>query len=194
MTSNSLRQALGTVFAGVCIGIGGTVNLRVGGLAGAVLFAFGLITVVHYKLGLYTGQAGFFKTKRELARLFYLILIGNVVGCWLMGLLADAATHEAAATLVDGVLAQSPARCFVLAIPCGFIMSTAVAFARKGQYLPLLFGVPVFILCGFRHSIADAYYYAAAGVYTLPVLWTWLAVVAGNFIGCNLHHLFAAKD
>ena len=47
------------VLAGICIAIGGTVNLRVGGVAGAVLFAFGLTTVVYYGLKLYTGTAGF---------------------------------------------------------------------------------------------------------------------------------------
>ena len=38
------------ILAGICIAIGGTVNLRVGGVAGAVLFAFGLTTVVYYGL------------------------------------------------------------------------------------------------------------------------------------------------
>ena len=34
------------ILAGICISIGCVVNLRVGGVAGAVLFAFGLTTVV----------------------------------------------------------------------------------------------------------------------------------------------------
>ena len=35
------------ILAGICISIGCVVNLRVGGVAGAVLFAFGLTTVVY---------------------------------------------------------------------------------------------------------------------------------------------------
>ena len=46
------------ILAGICISIGCVVNLRVGGVAGAVLFAFGLTTVVYYGLKLYTGTAG----------------------------------------------------------------------------------------------------------------------------------------
>ena len=46
-----LRSA---ALAGLCISIGCVVNLRVGGVAGAALFAFGLLAVVHYKLKLYT--------------------------------------------------------------------------------------------------------------------------------------------
>jgi len=42
-----LRSA---IIAGICISIGCVVNLRVGGVAGAVLFAFGLLAVVHYKI------------------------------------------------------------------------------------------------------------------------------------------------
>ena len=44
------------ILAGICISIGCVVNLRVGGVAGAVLFAFGLTTVVYYGLKLYTGS------------------------------------------------------------------------------------------------------------------------------------------
>ena len=40
------------IFAGICISVGGIVNLTVGGIAGAVLFAFGLLTVVSYSLKL----------------------------------------------------------------------------------------------------------------------------------------------
>ena len=47
------------ILAGLCISIGCTVNMKVGGVAGAVLFAFGLTTVVYYGLKLYTGTAGF---------------------------------------------------------------------------------------------------------------------------------------
>ena len=53
------------ILAGICISIGCVVNLRVGGVAGAVLFAFGLTTVVYYGLKLYTGTAGFIRRKGD---------------------------------------------------------------------------------------------------------------------------------
>ena len=55
-TLKTLRSAF---LAGVCIGIAGFGYLAEKGIIGAVLFAFGLLTVVHYKLKLYTGTAGF---------------------------------------------------------------------------------------------------------------------------------------
>ena len=47
------------VLAGICISFGGTIYLRVGGVAGAVLFAFGLIAVITSGLNLFTGKSQF---------------------------------------------------------------------------------------------------------------------------------------
>lgn len=68
-----------SILAGICISIGCVVNLRVGGVAGAVLFAFGLTTVVYYGLKLYTGTAGFIRRQGDWAML-WVVLFGNFVG------------------------------------------------------------------------------------------------------------------
>lgn len=180
------------ILAGICISIGCVVNLRVGGVAGAVLFAFGLTTVVYYGLKLYTGTAGFIRAKGDWSMLV-VVLLGNIVGClltaWLIGY-AQPDCVEPAARILEGRLAKGPWACFLLAIGCGFIMTTAVEFARKGKMLTLLLGVPVFILCGFAHSIADAFYFLVSPAEQLlrtEVLWLYIAEVLGNFVGCNLY-------
>ena len=180
------------ILAGICISIGCVVNLRVGGVAGAVLFAFGLTTVVYYGLKLYTGTAGFIRRRGDWGMLL-VVLLGNIVGClrtaWLIGY-AQPDCIEPAASILTGRLAKGPWACFLLAIGCGFIMTTAVEFARKGKMLPLLLGVPVFILCGFAHSIADAFYFlvSPADVLLQPaVLAVYVCEVLGNFVGCNLY-------
>ena len=180
------------ILAGICISIGCVVNLRVGGVAGAVLFAFGLTTVVYYGLKLYTGTAGFIRRQGDWGMLI-VVLLGNIVGClltaWLIAY-AQPDCVEPAAKILAGRLAKGPLACFLLAIGCGFIMTTAVEFARKGKMLPLVLGVPVFILCGFAHSIADAFYVlvSPADVVLQPaVLVVYLSEVLGNFVGCNLY-------
>jgi formate/nitrite transporter FocA (FNT family) len=180
------------ILAGICISIGCVVNLRVGGVAGAVLFAFGLTTVVYYGMKLYTGTAGFIRRKGDWTMLA-LVLIGNIIGClltaWLIGY-AQPDCIEPASNILAGRLAKGPWACFLLAIGCGFIMTTAVEFARKGKMLPLIFGVPVFILCGFAHSIADAFYFLVSPTDQLlqtGVLVVYIAEVLGNFVGCNLY-------
>ena len=180
------------ILAGICISIGCVVNLRVGGVAGAVLFAFGLTTVVYYGLKLYTGTAGFIRRQGDWGMLV-VVLLGNIVGClltaWLIAY-AQPDCIEPAAKILAGRLAKGPLACFLLAIGCGFIMTTAVEFARKGKVLPLVLGVPVFILCGFAHSIADAFYFLvspADAVLQPAVLVVYISEVLGNFVGCNLY-------
>ena len=172
------------ILAGVCISIGCVVNLRVGGV--------GLTTVVYYGLKLYTGTAGFIRRQGDWTMLVT-VLLGNIVGCllsaWMIAY-AQPDCIEPAAKIMAGRVAKGPWACFLLAIGCGFIMTTAVEFARKGKMLPLVLGVPVFILCGFAHSIADAFYFLvspAEQVLNGSVLAVYLSEVLGNFVGCNLY-------
>lgn len=180
------------VLAGICIGIAGFGYLATGGIAGAVVFAFGLLAVVNYKFKLFTGTAGFF-VRGEFGQL-WLILAGNIAGTLLVALLARASAmplQETALKILEARLGNGIIRSGLLAIGCGFIMTTVVKFARQGQWIPLLFGVPMFILCGFPHSIADAFYYwtvpfSFLGNHLVQVLLLYACIVAGNFIGCNL--------
>ena len=147
---------------------------------------------MYYGLKLYTGTAGFIRRRGDWSMLA-VVLLGNIVGCWLSALMIGYAQPdcvEPATAILTGRLIKGPWACFLLAIGCGFIMTTAVEFGRKGKVLPLLLGVPVFILCGFAHSIADAFYFllSPADVLLQPaVLAVYVCEVAGNFVGCNLY-------
>ena len=187
-----MKSFIGAILAGVFISLGGFAYLKLGGLAGAIMFSFGLISIVHYKLPLFTGKAGFFSSLNELIELFALVLVGNIIGCaltnWMISPIFGAG--EAVESIYISRISRQIIDVFLLAIPCGMIMTTCVEFARQGKFLPLLFGVPLFIVCGFIHSIADAFYYICAFIstsYTIefPVMY-WLASVTGNFIGCNI--------
>ena len=182
-----------SVLAGVCIGIAGFGYLVTRDIIGSVLFAFGLLTVVGYKLKLYTGTAGFIQ-KGEVGTLL-LILLGNIFGCLLVSLMARMSPFEiqaSAQSVLEGRLAIGPLRGGALAIGCGFIMTTAVTFARQGNNLPLLFGVPLFIVCGFPHCVADVFYYLTVpfsfwAEHLGEILLFYVSIVIGNFIGCNFY-------
>lgn len=181
-----------SVLAGICIGIAGFGYLAIGGIAGAVIFSCGLLSVVYYKLKLFTGTAGFI-VKGEVLQLL-LILLGNIVGCLLVALLARLSAmplQQTAQGILTARLGVGAWKCGLLAIGCGFLMTTAVTFGRKDKMLPLLFCVPMFIICGFPHCIADAFYYLTCPVdflwQNLPgVLLLYVCIVLGNFVGCNL--------
>lgn len=185
------------VFAGVCIALAGY-GFLAGKAVGTFLFVFGLATVVKYRLKLFTGTAGFVQNGREMKELM-LILAGNWAGCMLIALIARCSPlplQETAQTLLESRLQTGWWKAGVLSVGCGILMTTAVTFARKGDdlgnWIPLLFAVPLFIHCGFPHCIADAFYYMAvpsafwaenAG----DILLLYGMLVIGNFIGCNLY-------
>ncbi len=187
---------LRAVMAGIAISCGCICFLALGGVAGAVLFTFGLLTVVHYQYKLYTGTAGFVTDWKSVGELV-VVLLGNIVGCLLCGRAIAYAKPNlslVAQDLLSMRLEYSLWGAFFLAIGCGFIMTTAVYFARQKQFLPLLFGVPCFIMCGFLHSIADACYYLTCPLpflaeHAADVLLLYITIVLGNFVGCNLYRL-----
>ena len=187
--------SLSSILAGLCISIGCIVNLMVGGgPLGAILFTFGLITVVHYKYALYTGTAGFVSSLKDIGILFWFILVGNWLGCYITSEVITYAIPDITEKANSIVIARSQVdmwQAFIRAIFCGFLMTTAVKFARENRLLPLLFAVPVFILAGFYHSIADAFYICAAEFDTITdaVRVNWGMTILGNFVGCNLYRL-----
>lgn len=202
-----LKLLRSSIFAGICIGTAGFGFLAsgiqaetYGSLVGAVLFSLGLLAVVGYKLKLYTGTAGFIE-KNQVGELF-LILLGNIIGCLCLALLARVSPMDiqgAAQKILELRLRTGALRCGLLGIGCGFLMTTAVTFARQEKYLPLLFGVPLFIVCGFTHCVADAFYYLCVPVafmkaHALQILGVYACIVTGNLIGCNLYRIVLAKD
>ena len=85
---NKFTIFIRSILAGICIGLGGAIFLKLGGIIGAIMFAFGLLTVVHFKIPLYTGTAGFINIKDKNEYLgMLIILIGNIIGCFLLSLL-----------------------------------------------------------------------------------------------------------
>ena len=197
---NMINILRSSIFAGIFIGTAGFGFLAsglqepYGSLVGAVLFSLGLMAVVGYKLKLYTGTAGFIK-KNEVGTLF-LILLGNIIGCLCMGLLTRVSPmgdgiQMAAQKILAVRLKTGALNCGLLAIGCGLLMTTAVTFARQKNILPLLFAVPLFIVCGFTHCVADAFYYMTMpfDCWSFEVLGVYVCTVLGNLIGCNLYRI-----
>ncbi len=71
-------------------------------------------------------------------------------------------------------------------------MYVAVAvYKEKKSIVGILFAIPVFILSGFEHSIADMGYFAIAGIYSAKAFgFIWL-VILGNSIGALILPLLA---
>ncbi len=191
-----MKENRRSLFAGLLIGLGACGFLALGGIPGAIIFAFGLIGVVLSGVPLYTGRAGVMPLNQTGS--LVLIWLFNVLGCILLGLLMmslGGEPVERAQTVVAGRLAQGPWRAFLRAIGCGLIIDIAVWMYRSTKnILPVFFGVPLFILCGFYHSIADVVYLVAAWKWNPAILWFYPIIVVGNYVGCNVRRVLWPKE
>ena len=175
-----------SIMAGMLIGLGACGFLALGGLTGAIIFAFGLIGVVFTGIPLYTGRAGVMTSIPGIIKVWW----WNVVGAMAVGLVVAAiggSMAESAYNTVAAHVAQGPWRGFLRAVGCGLVIDLSVWFYRSSKSLvPVLFGIPLFIVCGFYHSIADVVYIFGAWKWDIDLLWFYPIIVIGNYVGCNV--------
>ena len=186
---NSFDIFIRSILAGICIGLGGAIFIKLGGVIGACMFAFGLLTVVHFKLPLYTGTAGFIElNKSKEYEKMIIILFGNILGCILLSYMNIKGIDGS--NIIQSRLDTSYLQCLLNAIGCGLIMTLIVQGGRDKNLLLILFGIPLFILLGFYHSIADAFYMmTTTGELRSTFFGRYWTIVLGNFIGCNIPRL-----
>ena len=56
-------------------------------------------------------------------------------------------------------------------------------FREQKSIVGILFGIPVFILSGYEHSIADIFYFGASGIFSFEAfIYLWVVII-GNSIG-----------
>lgn len=137
-------------------------------IIGACFFAFGLIAICAVQAKLYTGVVGYAFTNPNKYSTFSIleILFGNILGVFfvslcvnfskLNGLIGDKIDAIAEAKLNDNLLSV-----FLLSVLCGICVYIGVeAYAKRTPLsaIGLFLSVAVFIICGFEHSIADAFY------------------------------------
>lgn len=176
-----------SVLAGVAIGIAAICNLKSGGIIGAALFAFALSAIVWNKWILFTGKAGFAGSRKEWIDLIPMLLY-NAVGVVLAVYLS--CCTEAVMPAASAIVEARKSSGFGVILPSiltGLIMTVSVKSAREGQWIPLLLGIPTFVMSGFPHCVADIAYYCVAKEYPIGL---WVLSIIGNFIGCNLPTIF----
>ena len=188
-----LKNILSGVSAGIMISVGGAVYLACDNrYAGAVLFTVALLSICYKGYALFTGKAGFIVEKHGKAEVSELLLalLGNLFGTVICGYAiryAIPTMGEAAKVLCDAKLTQALPSTLIRALFCGVLMYIAVSiFREKGSITGIIFCVPVFILAGFEHSIADMFYFAVSGIVSVQALVFIWAVIIGNAVGAMI--------
>lgn len=185
-----LKKTLSGLSAGILITIGGSVFLACDSrYVGAVMFSVALLCICLKGYALFTGKVGFMPEKhgREEFSVLLLGLLGNAIGTILGGYLIRAGLPvlgDAAQQLCGAKLLQLPGQTFVRALFCGILMYLAVSIYRdQKNVIGILFCIPVFILSGFEHSIADIFYFAASGIVSMKAFGFLWMVILGNSVG-----------
>ena len=172
------------VLAGIMIGFGGVIYLMcTNKMVGALLFSFGLLTIVCQGFALYTGRIGYF---REYGIWSILTTIaGNFVGTWVVAKGFSLSRHTVdIAAVVAPKLADSSLSIFLLSIGCGAMMYLAVDSYRKSKsWLFVIMPIVIFILSGFEHSIANMFYLSLAGEWGWEAVRITLIALVGNAVG-----------
>lgn len=181
-----LKHIFSGILAGLLVSLGGVAFLSLDNkVVGAIAFTIGLTAICYYGANLFTGRVGYlFERKKGAWAELFLGLAGNIVGTVLTGLALSGLKGENARTLCEGKLLLPAGDVFIKAVFCGMLVYVAVnMFRDKKTVLGILIGIPVFIVSGFEHSVADMFYFAAAGIFNGKALLFILIVLAGNSVG-----------
>lgn len=186
------KDFVASVLAGSVITIGCAANLMSGNkIAGSLFFVIGLFFICTFSWNLFTGKLPYASKLKDWLKLS-LIWFGNVVGAILTGLLisyakSSAGIQDTASQLVEAKINLNLLEVFLSAICCNILIYLAVdgfrgSTSELGKYFSLIFGVSVFVLCGFEHCIADVGYVAIAR-YNFSCFKLILVASLGNLVG-----------
>lgn len=172
-----IRKSIG---ASLLISLGNYALLKLGSPIGPIIFSLGLLGVCYMGQNLFTGKCGFlFEDKIKILDLL-IILIVNLASGYLLGLLFSTIDIDVFNNAIAKVATWDfSLPFFIKSVLCGIIMYIAVYMYRKGTSLGIIFGIPLFIFCGFQHCIANIITLGVARTFDLSII----ICVIGNFIG-----------
>lgn len=182
-----IRKSIG---AALLISLGNYALLKLGSPIGPVIFAFGLLGVCFMGQNLFTGKCGFLIQDKIKFSDLMIILFANLIAGYLFGLMYSLCDNEIVIAAIEKVDSWDLSLAFFIkSIMCGIIMYLAVLMYKKGTTLGIIYGVPLFIFCGFQHCIANIVTLGVARTMDASII----LCVIGNFIG-SLFVWYITKD
>jgi formate/nitrite transporter FocA (FNT family) len=172
-----INKSVGAAFL---ISLGNYALLKLGNPIGPIIFAFGLLGVCYLGQNLFTGKCGFMISDKIKVKDILIILAGNMIAGYLLGMMYAQADSSLVPVAAEKVASWSLSiSFFIRSLLCGAIMYLAVKMYKQGTPLGIIFGVPLFIFCGFQHCVANIVTLGIAGTFDLSIF----LCIIGNFIG-----------
>lgn len=195
-----LRILLASIAAGLFIGLGGAACLycnQISPVLGALVFPIGLYLICETRALLFTGKIGFIQDKPYTLFQYFIMLLGNMLGAAIFGYLIRyllSIPIDISVKLFTNFLGLCSI--FLEATLCGILVYIAVYLYQKGEspgtkFLGVFFPIFLFVLLGFRHCIADVFYYSVSLCFDWRALVALLLTILGNSIGAiGIHNWF----
>ena len=169
-----------SIGAALLISLGNYALLKLGNPIGPIIFALGLLGVCYMGLNLFTGKCGFLIQDKIKIIDLAIILVVNLIAGYLLGLIFSTTDTEVYNNAVAKVATwEFSIAFFIKSILCGIIMYIAVYMYKKGTPLGIIYGIPLFIFCGFQHCIANIITLGVARTFDFSII----ICILGNFVG-----------
>lgn len=158
-------------------------------MIGSALFAIGLITILHFKLELFTGKAGLYTQNKICLDKLGEVWVGNMIGAAFAAILIKwtpigVELAERANVIINNKIDSGIYANFIYGIFCGLLMYIAVSIWNSDKIFTIM-PVMAFILCGFNHCVADMFY-LHLGCESPLNYFILIPITVGNFIGTNI--------
>ena len=172
----NIAKSFNSTIAGLLIGLGVIINTQTQPpILGALLFSFGLLTIIHLKLPLFTGKIGYLEGPLPL------ILFFNFVGITLV-FYGYCICNPDYYTILEQIAAIKFSKTYLEMLFGGIFCGMLIHFAVKCKVPHLTsMAVILFILIGAEHCVADFPYLLT--VFSWNNLIKLGLVILGNSIG-----------
>lgn len=179
-----------SIGASILISLGNFALLKLGSPIGPIIFSFGLLGVCYMNQNLFTGKCGFLiQDKINIFDLFAILMI-NLISGYLIGIIYSLIDVEVVKNAIVKISSWNfSLEFFIKSILCGIIMYIAVFMYKKGTSLGIIYGIPLFIFCGFQHCIANIITLGIARTFDVSII----LCILGNFIG-SLSMWYFSRD
>lgn len=202
----NFKVLLKGIMAGICISLGGWLfitcraNLENGLLIGSLFFTIGLMLICNFDYFLYTGRICFLfvkESKNIKTKIIELLigLVGNFIGCLLMGLilgLVSEESNEMVKYIIVSISKTKAENSILKILITSFFCGIFVFLAVKGfktfenvilKHLAVLICISCFILAGFEHCVANMFYMVIARAFDSATIINLLLCIVGNSLG-----------
>ena len=205
-----IKSLFKSILAGLSISLGCMIYLcTTNAVVGALFFTTGLFLVLTRGYNLYTGKIAYFfdvdkKGKFEIISIWF----GNLIGSLLFStFFRFTAKYDTVLEKINNInsskLSQGHLSAFLLAIFCGLIIFFAVENFKTnpheiGKYLGMILLIPLFILCGFEHCVANMFYFTLTNDLIFEKIVYTIIITLGNSTGSIIansikNHLMSQK-